>query len=750
MRTKILVCSLLFHFVLVEWVSADCNETGTRRTPTTITKGININKPGCERKCGNLIVPYPFGIGINSGCSIHPSFDINCNTSFNPPKPFIAKGNLEITDITDSQIRIKNRVAARCYNELGELTKEEKIEIHFPLYFSLSDVNKFTTIGCDDLAVITGTGAFNFSSGCASTCSAEKDVLYGYCIGFGCCQTSIPNGLTSFTASLGSINKHVNTWSFDPCGYAFLAEDGSLIFHSSDLNNETFMNRTIENVPILLDWVIGNKTCSEAKELDDCACRDNSSCVDSNTNFGGYRCSCLDGYEGNPYLEPGCKVTNHCENSPCHPEGECGHTPDGYTYTCSCPSGSFGNATRDGNGCSKPVSALNFSLAFGFGFLVVIIGITWIYFTIKKWKLIKLREKLFHQNGGLLLKQLLFSNEGSKESPKIFSAEELEKATNNYSEDRILGQGGYGIVYKGILSDERVVAIKKSITMDQSQIEVFINEVVILTQVNHINVVKLMGCCLETEIPLLVYEYISNNTLFHHIHNSGEMPWFSWANRLRIATEAAGAIAYLHSTERMSIIHRDVKSSNILLDEYYTAKIADFGASRLVSIGKSQVITLIQGTLGYLDPEYFFSNRLREKSDVYSFGVVLAEILTGRKALFIEKSEEVINLAMYFVGSMKENRLFQIIEPRILREGSLEQIGAVGELVKRCVKLNGDERPTMKEVTMELDRLRKYNLYSHKQQEIIHDESMGLTCKQQQPEILWKDQSGQPFVPCKK
>ncbi|KAI3474222.1 hypothetical protein Pfo_029010 [Paulownia fortunei] len=328
---------------------------------------------------------------------------------------------------------------------------------------------------------------------------------------------------------------------------------------------------------------------------------------------------------------------------------------------------------------------MKFSLGLGFGFLAVIIGITWIYFSIQKRKLIRLREKFFQQNGGFLLKQQLSSNEGSMGSAKIFSAEELEKATNNYSEDRILG----------ILSDQRVVAIKKSRIMDQSQIELFINEVVILTQVNHRNVVKLLGCCLETEVPLLVYEYWGDVLVF-------------LGNRLRIATEAAGALAYLHSAAAMPIIHRDVK---------------------LVPIDQTQVTTLVQGTLGYLDPEYFHTSQLTEKSDVYSFGVVLAELLTGRKPLSTEKSEEERNLATYFVVSMKENRLFQIIEPRILREGSLEQIGAVAELVKRCLKLNGEERPTMKEVSMELERLRKYNLHSQKQEE-IPERNMGLTNEQ--------------------
>ncbi|CAI9298654.1 unnamed protein product [Lactuca saligna] len=284
------------------------------------------------------------------------------------------------------------------------------------------------------------------------------------------------------------------------------------------------------------------------------------------------------------------------------------------------------------------------------------------------------------------------NSEGSVDSTKVFTAEDLEKATNNYAEDRILGRGGYGILYKGIFSNNRVVAIKKSRVMDETQIEQFINEVVILTQVNHRNVVKLLGCCLESEVPLLVYEYVSNGTLFNHIHDNGTN-WLSLENRLRVAAESA-----------------DVKSANILLDDNYTTKIADFGASRLVPIDQTQVTTLVQGTLGlgYLDPEYFHTSQLTEKSDVYSFGVVLAEILTGRKPLCMERTEEERNLARYFVMALEENRLFKILDPRVVREGSLDQLQEIGELVKRCVNLTSDERPTMKEVAIQLEGLRKF------------------------------------------
>lgn len=368
----------------------------------------------------------------------------------------------------------------------------------------------------------------------------------------------------------------------------------------------------------------------------------------------------------------------------------------------------------------------SFFTGMSFGFLAILIALTWLFFSIKRRKLINLRQKNFEQNGGLLLKQQLSTDEGIMKSTKIFSAEELEKATNKYAEDRILGQGGYGTVYKGILHDPfRIVAVKKSKIIDPSQIEQFINEVIILIQVSHRNVVKLLGCCLETEVPLLVYEYVSNDTLFHHIHKSGGMPWFSWDKRLRIAIEAAGALSYLHSAAAKPIIHRDVKSANILLDDYYNAKISDFGASRLVPIDQMQVSTLVQGTIGYLDPEYFQTSQLTEKSDVYSFGVVLAELMTGRKPLSNTKIDHEKSLSTFFVVAMRENRLFQILDARVLREGSLEQLQSVGELVKRCLKMHSEERPTMKEVAMELESARKFNKHPWIQQE-VEEETVGL------------------------
>ena len=332
-----------------------------------------------------------------------------------------------------------------------------------------------------------------------------------------------------------------------------------------------------------------------------------------------------------------------------------------------------------------------------------------LYFIVKQRNLINLREKFFKQNGELILQQLLSGQENLTETAKIFTTEELKKATNNYDETLIIGRGGFGTVYKGFLPDNRIVAIKKSKMVDENQIEPFINEIVVLSQINHRNVVKLLGCCLENPIPLLVYEFVPNGTLFEYIHNGNKV---SWETRLRIATESAKALSYLHSAASTPIIHRDVKPSNILLDSSYTAKVSDFGASRLIPLDQTELATMVQGTIGYLDPEYLQTSQLTDKSDVYSFGVILVELLTGRKALSFDKPEVERSLVTYFLLSLKENRLFEVLEKHITNEGNAEQLKEVANIAKECLKLKGEDRPTMKEVATELEGLRRMEKHS--------------------------------------
>ncbi|KAG6626136.1 hypothetical protein CIPAW_15G026600 [Carya illinoinensis] len=176
--------------------------------------------------------------------------------------------------------------------------------------------------------------------------------------------------------------------------------------------------------------------------------------------------------------------------------------------------------------------------------------------------------------------------------------------------------------------------------------------------------------------------------------------------RLRIATEIAGALYYLHSASSLPIYHRDIKSTNILLDDKYRAKVADFGTSRSVAIDQTHLTTLVHGTFGYLDLEYFQSSQFTEKSDVYSFGVVLVELLTGEKAISLTRTPKAKSLAMYFICSMEENNLFDILDRRVLKEAIKEELITVANIAKRCLNLDGKKRPTMKEVSMELEAVK--------------------------------------------
>ena len=177
------------------------------------------------------------------------------------------------------------------------------------------------------------------------------------------------------------------------------------------------------------------------------------------------------------------------------------------------------------------------------------------------------------------------------------------------------------------------VAIKRCAIVDERQKKEFGQEMLILSQINHKNIVKLLGCCLEVEVPILVYEFVLNDTLFELIHGKNQALQISFSSLLRIAHEAAEGLSFLHSYASPPIIHGDVKTSNILLDDNYMAKVSDFGASILAPSDKEQFVTMVQGTCGYLDPEYMQTCQLTDKSDVYSFGVILLEILTGQLPL---------------------------------------------------------------------------------------------------------------------
>ena len=346
------------------------------------------------------------------------------------------------------------------------------------------------------------------------------------------------------------------------------------------------------------------------------------------------------------------------------------------------------------------VRAIGLGVGGGIGLLLLAIAAPFIFRAVREQKVKKMKERFFKQNHGLLLQQLI-SQRADIGGRMIITLAELEKATNNFDASHKVGGGGHGVVYKGLL-DLQVVAIKKSKIIVQREIDDFINEVAILSQVNHRNVVKLLGCCLETEVPLLVYEFISNGTLAHHLHVEGPK-LLSWDVRLRIALEISRALVYLHSAASTPILHRDIKSSNILLDDNLTAKVSDFGASKYIQIDQTGVTTDVQGTIGYLDPMYYYTCQLTDKSDVFSFSVLLIELLT-RKKPFVFQTNDGGSLVSHFASLLAEGSLADIIDPQIIEEDA-EQVDEVATLAAMCTKLNGEDRPTMREVEMALENL---------------------------------------------
>ncbi|XP_042960776.1 wall-associated receptor kinase 2-like [Carya illinoinensis] len=673
----------------------------------------------CNRICGSLEIPYPFG--TSEDCYLDSSFLITCNSSsssFNSETithtPFLRLGNIKVLNISlvDGELRVLIPIVIDCplesnYNSKNRGNKSWTKLREFPISYTK---NVLIAVGCDTLGLITSSASSNnnYTTGCVSRCYSIKGMVNNSCSGIGCCQTPIPDGIKDFTVSVESLKNHSKVRKFNPCGFAFVVEEKEYKFSTLDLQN---MQNKIA-FPLVLDWTIGNKTCKVAKKnTTGYACKAaNSECYNS-TNGPGYRCNCSIGYYGNPYLSGGCIDIDECQarNHECA-HNACVNHPG--SYNCSCPKGYQGDGWRNGTSCvpdiPKPSNSKHIiiALCISISLLILLLGGSSVLLGLKRRKLIKLQEKYFQQNGGLMLQEHILNHGRSMETTKIFSNDELKKATNNYDESKVLGKGGYGTVYKGVLPDKKEVAIKKSKICDKSQIEQFINEVILLTQINHRNVVKLIGCCLETEVPLLVYEFITNGTLSDHIHDISRASSLSWEKRLKIATETARALAYLHSETSMPIIHRDVKSTNILLDDNHTAKVADFGASRLIALDQTEITTLVQGTLGYLDPEYFQTGQLTEKSDVYSFGVVLAELLTGEEAISTNRPETYKNLSMYFVSAVKEDRLFDILEDHIVNEGNIEPLKEVANIAKGCLRLRGEDRPTMMEVATELEGLR--------------------------------------------
>lgn len=291
-------------------------------------------------------------------------------------------------------------------------------------------------------------------------------------------------------------------------------------------------------------------------------------------------------------------------------------------------------------------------------------------------------KKFYEQNGGPILNGI--------KNIRIYTRKQLKQITNNY--ESVIGQGHFGKVYKGTLKDKQQVAVKKSIKVDKTMKKEFTDEVIIQSEMRHKNIVRLLGCCLEFDVPMLVYEFVAKGSLYDVLFNCKDS--IPANKRLAIAIGSAEGLTYMHSAGESTIRHGDVKSANILLDEHFTPKVSDFGTSKLLARGKDEETDRVIGDMSYIDPIYMEMGIVTQKSDVYSFGIILIELITRRPATYDVKRSYVAN----FVQSCAEKRARNFINNDITSETDINMLVMVGGVAVDCLKPNPEERQDMKQV----------------------------------------------------
>ncbi|XP_021723651.1 proline-rich receptor-like protein kinase PERK1 [Chenopodium quinoa] len=289
-------------------------------------------------------------------------------------------------------------------------------------------------------------------------------------------------------------------------------------------------------------------------------------------------------------------------------------------------------------------------------------------------------------------------------SQTMFTYNDLAMATNSFSKDNYLGEGGFGSVHKGLLPTGKAIAVK-SLRSNSGQGESeFAAEVEIISRVHHRHLVKLAGFCITGSKRFLVYEFVTNKTLEFHLHGK-DQPTMDWSTRLKVAVGAAKGLAYLHEDCQPRIIHRDIKATNILLDDKYQAKVADFGLAKLTPEEYTHVTTRVMGTLGYLAPEYASSGRLTEKSDVYSFGVMLLELITGRKP--VDRTQKQYSLVEWarplLTTAMEDENFNQLVDPRLQFSYKHSEMARMVTCAGTCVRKSARSRPLMSQVVRALE-----------------------------------------------
>lgn len=379
-----------------------------------------------------------------------------------------------------------------------------------------------------------------------------------------------------------------------------------------------------------------------------------------------------------------------CEGS----GGKCGYNISDYHFKCFCPDRPHAKHCVSRNDKTLKL-ALGLGIVGSIPFLIIC------FFIIRQRRKGKYASTFLSRNTSSdPSSQPGLETAGAYFGIAIFPYTELEEATNYFDPDREIGDGGFGSVYHGQLRDGREVAVKRLYENNYRRVEQFMNEVQILTRLRHRNLVSLYGCTSRhSRELLLVYEFIPNGTVADHLHGDrADSGLLTWRIRLSIAIETATALCYLHASD---VVHRDVKTSNILLDNSFCVKVADFGLSRLFPTDVTHVSTAPQGTPGYVDPEYHQCYQLTDKSDVYSFGVVLIELISSLPAVDISRHRHEINLSNYAINKIQKCAFHELMDPHLGFDSDLavnRMTTLVAELAFRCLQPDKEMRPSMDEV----------------------------------------------------
>ncbi|CAM0947158.1 unnamed protein product [Alopecurus aequalis] len=673
-----------------------------------------IARPGCRDKCGNISIPYPFGIG--PGCFIASQFEVFCNDTGSPPRAFLAdthgtyQKNVEATlsadtkypfvfhindppvvppspielmdiSVATGEVRAYGAVSSYCAKSATDrivklqLTVVSPSKTLWPLQLSMKR-NALVGVGTSVEARLVTTLFMDFANGDSwfyTACTSSTSSGYGFrapangsCAGNGCCQVPFAGNTQDNPVPLFAVSfQAVNTTYYPelsgpvhPCSYGMVVESSFYNFSSLDMYGYEGLSKKFQRgVPFVIDFAVmayrdfygGNGTCPAGGQQAPACASSNSFCTNATSSGYSYRCSCMEHYEGNPYVADGCQDINECKNPDLYRcNGECKNRLEG--YDCPCKRGWKGDGKA---GTCKEIFPLLAKVTFGAGVFIGLIIATFMTILLKE----RRKTRYFYKkNGGPILEKAKLI--------KLFRKKALKQIL---MDSNIIGKGFFGEVYKGRLDNEEV-AIKK------------------LRDV-------------EVDTPMLVYEFIPKGSL-HDIlddNKSNKKVALSLDRRLSIAAQSADGLAYMHSKTNIEILHGDVKPANILLDDNFVPKIADFGLSRLI-VRDTKHTDFAISDINYMDPVYQKEGLLTGKGDVYSFGLVILELISRRKAVHSETN----GLLYSFREAHEKGEIgTELFDEEIATE-DLEVLNSVRELAMECLHLEVDQRPTMTEVAERL------------------------------------------------